>query len=240
MVLEKLDTSELRKQFGQRLKTFRESKKMTMEQMGDIIGVKKASIQQLESGKNFPSVENLLLLVDRLGINLLWLLKGEKEEGIKNITEKAIQHDSLFANIYYVSDEAVRAGYLSGLSGSQLTKERLTKIYIPGFENIGTESFLFHVYGESMMPLIASGDMVVAVQIEGIHKVKHGLPYVIYTSEGLVVKRIQKAAEENLYTFISDNEADQEPYDMHIKEVYAIFLVVGVITRNTSKRRLIA
>lgn len=52
------------------IKHLRKQKKITQEELGELIGVKKAAISTYEIGRNFPSVEALLKLVELFKINM--------------------------------------------------------------------------------------------------------------------------------------------------------------------------
>lgn len=55
---------------GKNIKHLRKEKKLTQEQVGEIIGVKKAAVSTYEIGKNFPTVEGLIKIADFFEVNL--------------------------------------------------------------------------------------------------------------------------------------------------------------------------
>lgn len=54
----------------QNIKHLRKEKKLTQEALGELIGVKKAAVSTYEIGRNYPSVEALLKLVELFEVNL--------------------------------------------------------------------------------------------------------------------------------------------------------------------------
>lgn len=62
-----------------RIREVREHFGLSMEKFGSRIGIGKASISLLESGKNNPSVQTITLICREFGVNEQWLRTGEGE-----------------------------------------------------------------------------------------------------------------------------------------------------------------
>lgn len=62
-----------------RIKQIRLARGMSMEEFGHNIGINKSSVSLIESGKNNPSEQTILLICDRFGISRQWLETGEGE-----------------------------------------------------------------------------------------------------------------------------------------------------------------
>ena len=62
-----------------RIREVREHFGLSMEKFGSRIGIGKASISPLESGKNNPSVQTITLICREFGVNEQWLRTGEGE-----------------------------------------------------------------------------------------------------------------------------------------------------------------
>lgn len=56
--------------FSERLKTLRKEKKLTQKELAEQIGISQKSYSHWESGKNEPSLENLIKLADLLEVSL--------------------------------------------------------------------------------------------------------------------------------------------------------------------------
>lgn len=227
---------DFKKGVGQRVRIARGKKHITQEQLAEMLGIKKAAVSHIESGKNLPSIGRLIVIAEKLDVQPGWILQGNyrKSTTIQQVGDVDIYSSILpdKANIYYVPNPA-QAGIYRGVFDAQHIN--LPKLYIPGFES-GDDTFLFHVEGESMYPFLSNGDMVVAVKIESADEIKPGFAYVICTREMLVVKRIQRIDEPNKILLVSDNPEVQEAYKQHVDDITNIFLVKGAITTNTSKR----
>lgn len=62
-----------------RIREVREHFGLSMEKFGSRIGIGKASISLLESGKNNPSVQTITLICREFGVSEQWLRTGEGE-----------------------------------------------------------------------------------------------------------------------------------------------------------------
>ena len=60
--------------FAARVKSLRESKGLSQDALGKIIGVKRYSIYTYEKGKNYPDVQHLIALADYFEVSTDYLL----------------------------------------------------------------------------------------------------------------------------------------------------------------------
>jgi transcriptional regulator with XRE-family HTH domain len=60
--------------FAQKIKELRSAKRMSQAELGDIVGVTRAAVQQWERGTTTPSLENLSILARFFDISLAQLL----------------------------------------------------------------------------------------------------------------------------------------------------------------------
>ena len=61
---------DLKTKFGLRIKELRISKKLTQEQLSELIGMERTNLTRIESGKHFPSAENIEKLASALKIDI--------------------------------------------------------------------------------------------------------------------------------------------------------------------------
>ena len=64
--------------FSERLKRLRKEKKLTQKELAEQIGISQKSYSHWETGKNEPSLENLIKLVDLLEVSIDWLFGREQ------------------------------------------------------------------------------------------------------------------------------------------------------------------
>lgn len=81
-----------KKLLGQRIKYFRKAKKLTQEQLAEIVSMEPNSISIIESGRNFPTLNSLEKIAKALDIelNILFRYNSNKtnSEIIDNINSE--------------------------------------------------------------------------------------------------------------------------------------------------------
>lgn len=64
--------------FGKRLRKARKSKRLTQQEIADLVHVNRVTYTNWEKGKREPSFENLVELADLLEVSLDWLFERDK------------------------------------------------------------------------------------------------------------------------------------------------------------------
>ena len=89
--------------------------------------------------------------------------------------------------------------------------------------------FLIPVKGSSMIPKYNSGDLVACKRLhisDLFFQWNH--VYVLDTDQGALIKRVQRADDDEHILCVSDN-IKYEPFKLHRSQIHAIAIVVGVI-----------
>lgn len=80
-------------QFGDMLAELRQDKKMTQEQLGDVIFVTAGTISNYENNVHLPDVEKLVLLADFFGVTTDYLLGRSSWNLSPNVFQQLIAPD---------------------------------------------------------------------------------------------------------------------------------------------------
>jgi len=72
---------ELYKNIGSRLLIRRKELHYTQEQMAELLGVSTGFYGMIERGEKAPSIEKLVLIYEKLGTDITYLLTGDQKEG---------------------------------------------------------------------------------------------------------------------------------------------------------------
>ena len=94
---------------------------------------------------------------------------------------------------------------------------------VPMFPNY---TFTMRVTGESMQPYINPGDEVACLKIEESSFIQWGRIYVLFTSQGVIVKKIFDAGDGIRCVSFNDNYPD---FIIPKSEIYSYNLVIGLI-----------
>lgn len=90
----------LKQDLGQRIQKLRKDKKITQEQLAEMVGIDPKNISRIEKGNNYPTAENLTSISKALNVDIYELfvfnsipLEQMKEEIINSLSsEKNILH----------------------------------------------------------------------------------------------------------------------------------------------------
>ena len=81
----------------ERIKLIRKRKNLSQEEFGSRIGITRSSVSLLESGRNSPSEQTIMLICKEFGVNEVWLRTGEG--GDENMFTKIDEDDRYSLNL---------------------------------------------------------------------------------------------------------------------------------------------
>ena len=116
---------------GEKIKSYRENKNMTQNEIADILGVKSATVSKYESGTLEPNIESLRKLAEIFEISVDELIKEENFDVFKiNILEvlREQKNMNLKGNLYH-NTQITFAYNTNHIEGSKLTEDQTRYIY---------------------------------------------------------------------------------------------------------------
>ena len=184
---------------GDRVKLIRKELKLTQEQLAQRLGIGKAALSMIETGKCGLSTRNKNILVQDLNVNPDWLEtgKGNMFNAEPDYTTFKLRSDSSLpmqsVPLYSIEGTAGLVPLFSNKSELQ----PINYIHIP---NLPKCDGAIYVSGDSMYPLLKSGDIVLYKQLHNIEDIFWGDMYLLSIDlegeEYIVVKYIQKSERE--------------------------------------------
>lgn len=220
---------------GERLKLIRKSLGMTQEQLAQRLGVGKAALSMIETGKTGLSSRNRHILVQEFNVNLDWIDTGR---GRMFDVEPAMQ-PFLRRTDSSLPMQSVPLYSIEGSAGlvplftDQEQFQPVNYIHIP---NLPKCDGAIYVVGDSMYPLLKSGDIVLYKQLHDLRDIFWGDMYLLSMDidgeEYITVKYIQKSEREDYVKLVSQNphHADKE---VSMSRIRAIALVKASIRINS-------
>ena len=116
---------------GEKIKKYREEKKMTQVEVAEVLGVKPATISKYEAGTLEPNIESLKKLAELFGVSVDELLK-EDEFDISKINVLEVLREQkemrLKGNLYH-NTQIIFAYNTNHIEGSKLTEDQTRYIY---------------------------------------------------------------------------------------------------------------
>lgn len=114
-------------------------------------------------------------------------------------------------------------------SGGGVRLEDCERYVIPEFENKGA-NFLIRVSGDSMVPLYYSGDLLACRKITDIRFFQWGTIYVLETSQGVIVKRVQESLDHaDSILCVSENSSVHHPFLLPRDDIRSLSIIVGLV-----------
>ena len=222
---------------GDRVKLIRKTLGLTQEQLAQRLGVGKTALSMIETGKARLSTRNRNILIQELNVNPDWLdgRKGEIFNATPNLSAYNHRTD------HSVPLQSVPLYSIEGTAGLVPLFEQsdsftpINYIHIP---NLPKCDGAIYVAGDSMYPLLKSGDIVLYKQLHDLEDIFWGDMYLLSIEvdgeEFVTVKYIQRSEREGYIRLVSQNphHADKE---IEMKRIRAIALVKASIRMNSMR-----
>ena len=205
-----------------RVKLIRKQLGMTQEQLAQHLGIGKAALSMIETGKAGLSARNRNILVQELNVNPESDLTAYRLRTDNSLPLQSVP-------LYSIEGTAG----LVPLFTDQAQAKPVNFIHIP---NLPKCDGAIYIVGDSMYPLLKSGDIVLYKQLGNIDDIFWGDMYLLSIDidgeEYVTVKYIQKSDREGYVKLVSQNphHADKE---VALSRIRAIALVKASIRMNS-------
>lgn len=221
-----------------RVKLIRKTLGMTQEQLAQRLGVGKTALSMIETRKARLSARNRNILVQELNVNPEWLETGRGE--------------------MFNADPSLSASYGRGgemampLQSVPLYSIEATAGLVPLFEQQGEHTPVNYIHipnlpkcdgaiyvaGDSMYPLLKSGDIVLYKQLHDLESIFWGDMYLLSIDidgeEYVTIKYIQRSEREGYVRLVSQNPHHAEK-EVQMSRIRAIALVKASIRMNSMR-----
>ena len=171
-------------------------------------------------------------------VNPSWLLTGEGSmlQTTKQAEQTAPkQHIEIAHQVPEGSNEGIPLIPLDAVAGfpadggSGVSMDNWERYVIPEFADKGA-NFLIRVSGDSMVPLYYSGDLRACHKITDIRFFQWGPIYVLETSQGILVKRVQESEKyDDCILCVSENDSVHKPFLLPRDDIRSLSTIVGLV-----------
>ena len=223
---------------GARVKLIRKALGLTQEQLAQRLGVGKTALSMIETGKTRLSTRNKNILVQELNVNPEWLESGKGEifnadPALSASFGRGAEMSMPLQSVPLYSIEAT-AG-LVPLFEQQSSHTPMNYIHIP---NLPKCDGAIYVAGDSMYPLLKSGDIVLYKQLHDLNDIFWGDMYLLSIDidgeEYVTVKYIQRSEKSGCIRLVSQNPHHADK-DIEVSRVRALALVKASIRMNSMR-----
>ncbi|MCL2560740.1 MAG: LexA family transcriptional regulator [Rikenellaceae bacterium] len=217
------------------LKLIRKELGLTQEELGRRLGITKSALSMIETGKQALSERNKNILVQDLNVNPDWFDTGRgpifnAPPDVKPFvrrTDNTVPFQSV--PLYNIEATAGLVPLFTDSSGFT----PVDHIHIP---NVPRCDGAIYVAGDSMYPLLKSGDIVLYKQINNIDDVFWGDMYLLSIDidgeEYVTVKYIQRSDRPGHVRLVSQNSYHADK-DVAVSKIRAIALIKASIRMNS-------
>lgn len=203
----------MEKTIKERVMEFIKFKKISVKEFENRCGLSNGYIGSMRKGFGPGKLNNVLTAFPEL--NRDWLLYGEGEM-------VSSPPPSVVDTRPRIVEQYTTAGGNELMDGVALAQCEQVPV-VPMFPNY---TFTIRVTGESMSPYINPGDEVACLKIDEPTFLQGGRIYVLFTYQGVMVKRIYE--EDDGIRCVSINESYQD-FIIPKSEIYSYNLVIGLV-----------
>lgn len=199
---------------------------MTQAEFAEKLEVSTATVASVENGSREAPKGLMKSLVTKFNVDARWLLTGEGNPDTESTPLQIIpQEGEEIAGIPFY-DIDVMAHIAESLDLKEETPAGV--LSIPGFKDCIA---CFPVYGSSMEPKISNGDVIAVSQAVTCDQILWGEIYLVITDAWRVVKTVHPGKTEEYIILRSINPAYAGDTNLKKKDLRALYLVRGVVSR---------
>lgn len=211
---------------NENIRYIRKKLKLTQDQFGQQLGIKRSLVGAYEEGRAEPRLELLGKMAGLVGLPVDALLsndlnaEGVSKPQIKNYSRGkevlVVSIDSSKKDNIELVPQRAAAGYMNGYADTEYVKE-LPRFNLP---MLGSGTYrAFEISGDSMLPILP-GTIIVGEYVENLKGLKNGKTYVLVTNrEGIVYKRVFNYLDENGKLFLVSDNRQYTPYQIDGEDV---------------------
>lgn len=213
-------------EISEQLKNIRKKNGMTQAEFAEKLEVSTATVASVENGSREAPKGLMKSLVTKFNVDARWLLTGEGNPDTEPASLQIIPAEGEEAAGIPFYDIDVMAHIAESLDLKEETPAGV--LSIPGFKDCIA---CFPVYGSSMEPKISNGDVIAVSQAVTCDQILWGEIYLVITDAWRVVKTVHPGKTEEYIILRSINPAYAGDTNLKKKDLRALYLVRGVVSR---------
>ena len=202
------------------------------------LGISASMVTEISKGRSSVGTSAIQNIVLQFNIDAKWLLTGEGSmlQPAKQVEPTMPKHRIEIAHqVPEGSNEGIPLIPLDAIAGFPADNgggvgiEDCERYVIPEFEDKGAD-FLIRVSGDSMVPLYYSGDLLACHKITDIRFFQWGTVYVLETSQGVLVKRVQESeGHDDSILCVSENSSVHHPFLLPRDDIRSLSTIIGLV-----------
>lgn len=204
-------------ELAKRLRELRKKNKFSQAYVAEKLCISQAAYSLIEGSRNCINTDHVKKLSALYNVTTDYIIKG-REDSV------AISPDNGF--VPFIKPKA-QGGFIKNPT-DQLFHEETEWFKIPGFDPT-SDHRLFEVEGNSMVPTVFAGDILVCQKVDNWDRILDGSIVVLLTTNFLEVKRIHRTTSKE-FKFLCDNPAVGVDIILPESEIKELSMVRGKIS----------
>ena len=214
---------------GDKLKEYFDNKGITQSEIAERLGVSKAYVNALFTGKRAFGKKQAEAWVNLFGLSASWLLTGEGEM----LANENTNSQSLPKTSYTTGRPYYNVDFIGGFD-LIINDQTIIPEYNIDFAPYNQDGvFWCNITGHSMEPKVSHGDIIAIKEVSDWQSyLTMGEIYAIVTTNELrTVKIIRKGTSEDVFRLIPINTADFDEQEISKSMIMRVFEVLGCMKR---------
>lgn len=204
-------------ELAKRLRELRKKKHFSQAFVAEKLFISQAAYSLIENSQNCINTDHVKKLSALYDVTTDYIIKGRDNS-------VAISPSNGF--VPFIKPNA-QGGFIKNPT-EQLFHEETEWFKIPGFDPT-SDHRLFQVEGNSMVPTVFSGDILVCQKVDNWDRILDGSIVVLLTTDSLQVKRIHRTTGKQ-FKFECDNPAEAFEITLSETEIKELSMVRGKIS----------
>lgn len=217
-----------------KLTNFFKDKGLSQKDVAELMGTSSAYINAILNNRKDVGKKQAAKMGNLFGLSASWLLTGEGEmftatDAPKSLLAKDDKDGVAPSNFHEITYFPNVDGSMGGVQFMDNSAETREVIVIPGYSDC---KLAINAYGDSMHPLIKSGQIVLMAEWQESF-IDWGKIYLVVTKSGYrAIKRLFPGSDGEHITCKSENETSHPPFEVERADILKIFIVKGWICRD--------
>lgn len=209
---------EYKVQIGKRIKELRKKKNLSQSFVAEKLFISQAAYSLIENSQNGIVADHIIKLSKLYEVTTDYILKGDK---------MLVRMSPSNGFIPLIKSDA-QAAFLEDLENVKHL-ENVEWFRLPGFSPAQDQK-MFEVEGESMVPTLLPGDVVICQKQKKIEHILDGTVVLIVTTKNILVKRLRLDSNSEFFLLESDNQENSEELKVKKSEIREAMIVRGKIS----------
>lgn len=217
---------------ARRFKKVREEQHQTQQAFAELLGIG-VTTADIERGKTKISGKAVMELLNRFGINPLWLFGKSISKYLDisggDVSPKVITVDSDGEESILLVNQKAAAGYPHNIQDVDWYQS-LPAFFIPLPQYRNATYRGFQVEGDSMLPNIRPNEWVLGKAVPSISEASDSRIYIVVLKDSVLVKKLQKIPNSPERVRLVSLNSAYLPIDVHVNEIQELWQVNSKLT----------